>query len=170
MSAPSRNRRKDLSLAELGIATGAYDTTDTIQAQSESKVANEQCKFSDCIGAAPFGGYPAISMSEFTGEASGASGITGELQTFDVNLDPSGTPYNGTLYQYVLNHNQESDTQFNFQWENGTTGSYFRDKIASRYQNFSSQKGSPHHWKRYEETTDFYDYFDFEDGTTDDQD
>ena len=137
-------RRNNLSLGELGIATGQYAyTTDTIQTISASYVSNRpQIKLSECNAGAT---AKSIYFSDFYGEVSGA--YDGE---FGNELE--GGDQGWTLFTHGTTDGT-ADVQIGFQFEN--TGSLFRTRIASRWQNFTKRRNATVYWEINEETTNF---------------
>ncbi len=147
-------RRNNLSLGDLGAATGQYTKGGSLLAESES-IANFRqdpisnagisCSLHRCIGGDPnaalaFGQRnPEIKISDFYAEVSGAiDGIDGDpSNTFSQSLVESREDV--ILVQGTI---RVVTGSFNFQ----NTGSYFH-KIANRWQNFAKQANSTEIWK-----------------------
>tara|TARA_B100000131_G_scaffold225351_1_gene216966 strand:+ start:138 stop:776 length:639 start_codon:yes stop_codon:yes gene_type:complete len=138
-------RRNNLSLGELGIATGQYGySTDTMQDISASYANNRpQIELRWCNGNDTSG---PIKFSEFYGEVSGA--------------------YDGKFGQELGDGDQAftlafstANTTIQFQFEN--TGSKFH-KIANRWQCYTKRRGAPVYWEINEETANFNTYFKFD--------
>jgi len=142
-------RRTNLSLGELGIATGQYGySTNTMEEISASYVDNRpEIKLSWCNASDTSG---PIKFSEFYGDVSGAN-----AGKFGQTL-PGDSLSGNYHYNMVMS---SGTTVIQFQFEN--TGSKFH-RIADRWQCYTKRKGLSTYWEINEETTNFQNYFDFD--------